>query len=72
MQDGTMQEGARLPRALLLEMCRRIFHARFFDEAAIELVTSGEIPGSVHSSIGQEATAVGACTAFGRLRILLS
>jgi TPP-dependent pyruvate/acetoin dehydrogenase alpha subunit len=64
VQDRTEREGARVPHPLLLEMCRRIFHARCFDEAAIELVASGEVPGSVHSSIGQEASAVGACMAL--------
>ena len=39
---------------------------RRFEERASELRNAGHIPGFLHSYIGQEAVAVGACTALGR------
>lgn len=37
---------------------------RRFDERAVELLEAGEIPGAVHTTIGQEAEVVGACMAL--------
>jgi pyruvate dehydrogenase E1 component alpha subunit len=48
----------------LVDMYRAMLRIRRFEERAVEGVTRGEIPGSIHSSIGQEATAVGACSAL--------
>jgi 2-oxoisovalerate dehydrogenase E1 component len=48
-----------------LEAYRRMVRARRFDEAAVTLHKRGEIPGAIHASIGQEATAVGICLALG-------
>ncbi|MFF5254463.1 pyruvate dehydrogenase complex E1 component subunit beta [Streptomyces leeuwenhoekii] len=45
----------------LLEMYRRMARIRQFEQAAAKLYKNTEIPGFVHLSIGQEATAVGAC-----------
>ena len=45
----------------LLEMYRRMRRIRRFEERASELYRASEIPGFVHLSIGQEASAVGAC-----------
>lgn len=42
-------------------MHRRMFRIRRFEELASQLYRDGEIPGFLHLSIGQEATAVGAC-----------
>ena len=50
--------------ALYLEMYRRILLIRYFDEAAVDLVARGDIVGAVHTYIGEEAVAVGACTAL--------
>lgn len=50
-------------RALAVEMMRRMLRVRLFEEATIALFHSGELPAMVHLSIGQEATAVGACLA---------
>jgi 2-oxoisovalerate dehydrogenase E1 component len=44
-----------------LEMYRRMRRIRRFEERASELYKATEIPGFVHLSIGQEASAVGAC-----------
>lgn len=49
---------------LLLEMQRRMLRIRRFDERASKMVKRGEIPGTVHTSIGQEAQVVGACLAL--------
>ncbi|MCU1656079.1 MAG: pyruvate dehydrogenase (acetyl-transferring) component subunit alpha [Pseudonocardiales bacterium] len=48
---------------VLLEMYRRMLRIRRFDERAVDRHGKGEIPGPMHTSIGQEATAVGACLA---------
>jgi pyruvate dehydrogenase E1 component alpha subunit len=43
----------------------RMLKIRGFEQAVKQLVTEGEVPGAVHSSIGQEAAIVGACMALG-------
>jgi pyruvate dehydrogenase E1 component alpha subunit len=48
-----------------LEMQRRMLRIRRFDERASRMVKRGQIPGTVHTSIGQEAQVVGACMALG-------
>ncbi|MDN5913668.1 MAG: dehydrogenase E1 component subunit alpha/beta [Pseudonocardia sp.] len=45
----------------LSEMYRRMRRIRRFEQRASELYKQTEIPGFLHLSIGQEATAVGAC-----------
>lgn len=49
----------------LVEMQRRMLRIRRFDERASKMVKRGQIPGTVHTSIGQEAQVVGACLALG-------
>jgi pyruvate dehydrogenase E1 component alpha subunit len=51
-------------KATLLEMQRRMLRIRRFDERASKMVKRGQIPGTVHTSIGQEAQVVGACMAL--------
>ncbi|MBM9465960.1 thiamine pyrophosphate-dependent dehydrogenase E1 component subunit alpha [Nakamurella sp. YIM 132084] len=46
-------------------MQRRMLRIRRFDERASKMVKRGQIPGTVHTSIGQEAQVVGACMALG-------
>jgi acetoin:2,6-dichlorophenolindophenol oxidoreductase subunit alpha len=53
-----------LPIEELLEMQRRMLRIRIFDERVARLAAKGRIPGSVHTSIGQEAEVVGACMAL--------
>lgn len=43
---------------------RQMLQIRFFEERASVLYRNGEIPGFVHLSIGQEASAVGVCSAL--------
>src|SRR2546423_6574728 len=45
----------------LVEMYRRMLVIRGFEERVAALYRDGEVPGFVHLSIGQEASAVGAC-----------
>lgn len=44
----------------------RMLKIRGFEQAVTRLVTEGEVPGAVHTSIGQEAAIVGACLALNR------
>lgn len=52
-----------IARDLQVEMYRRMLRIRYFEEAATKLKGDGVIPGSIHTSIGQEAEIAGACTA---------
>jgi 2-oxoisovalerate dehydrogenase E1 component len=45
----------------LMEMHRRMVRIRGFEERVAALYRDGEVPGFVHLSTGQEASAVGAC-----------
>ena len=56
----------------LLEMHRRMLVIRGFEQHVAALYRDGEIPGFVHLSIGQEATAVGACWPLGAADVITS
>jgi acetoin:2,6-dichlorophenolindophenol oxidoreductase subunit alpha len=43
-----------LEKEQLIEMYRRLLRIRVFDEAAVDLIKKGEVPGAAHTSIGQE------------------
>ena len=49
---------------LLLEMYRKMMTIRLFDARAVEEFHAGNIPGVVHAYIGEEAVAVGVCSAL--------
>lgn len=53
-------------REFLADVWRRMLCIRIFEDTAAELHKHGEIPGSLHTSHGQEAEIVGACTAVRR------
>ncbi len=53
-----------LKKADLLEMQRRMLRIRRFDERCSKMVRLGLLPGTVHTSIGQEAQVVGAAMAL--------
>jgi len=55
---------ATLSRDQKLEAQRRMLRIRGFDERASKMVKRGHIPGTVHTSIGQEAQVVGATMAL--------
>ena len=50
--------------AALLQMYAGMLRVRLFEERVRELFANGRIPGFLHTSIGQEATAVGATAAL--------
>jgi TPP-dependent pyruvate/acetoin dehydrogenase alpha subunit len=55
-----------ISRDLLLEMYRRMVRIREFELAANDLFRRGQVKGTVHPYIGQEASAVGVCMALRR------
>jgi TPP-dependent pyruvate/acetoin dehydrogenase alpha subunit len=57
---------------LLLEMYVRMVRVRLFEERVRELFANARIPGFLHTSIGQEAVAVGVALALGRDDYILS
>lgn len=54
----------QLDHALLLEMYRRMVRIREFELAAIDLFKRGQVKGTIHAYIGQEASGVGICMAL--------
>ncbi len=55
---------AGLSSARLVEMLRRMKRIRFFEEKLATLFKRGRLPGFVHLYIGEEACAVGVCSAL--------
>ena len=55
-----------LERNRLLEMYRQMVRIREFELAPIDLFKRGQIKGTVHPYIGQEASGVGVCMALRR------
>ena len=56
-------------REMAADMYRRMYRSRSFELAAIEKLGSGEIPGGLHTSVGQEASIVGSCMALRDRRL---
>ncbi|MFA5885957.1 MAG: pyruvate dehydrogenase complex E1 component subunit beta [Acidimicrobiia bacterium] len=56
----------------LLELHRRMLVIRGFEERVAALYRDGEVPGFVHLSIGQEASAVGACWPLAPVDVITS
>src|SRR4051794_21277914 len=56
----------------LIEMYRRMLVIRGFEQRVAALYRDGEVPGFVHLSIGQEASAVGACWPLGPADVITS
>ncbi|HET7393383.1 MAG TPA: thiamine pyrophosphate-dependent enzyme, partial [Candidatus Binatia bacterium] len=54
-----------LPREALLDLCRRIFTIRHFEESLVPLHDRGVFSGHYHLYIGQEATGVPALSCLG-------
>lgn len=52
------------PRDFCAEMYRKMVTIRRFEEAVLEIYQQGLMPGLAHPYIGQEASAVGVCTAL--------
>src|SRR5271166_2824100 len=53
-----------LGKDLILQMYRSMQRIRQFESKVRDLSIAGEIPGFVHVSIGEEASATGACAAL--------
>ncbi len=53
-------------REFLLGLYERMFLIREFEEQVKYLFLEGTMPGTIHQCQGQEATAVGVCTALGK------
>jgi acetoin:2,6-dichlorophenolindophenol oxidoreductase subunit alpha len=60
----TNDDLAAYPQELLSELFQKMTMVRQFELRAIEERRGGLIPGFIHSCVGQEATAVGACLAL--------
>jgi TPP-dependent pyruvate/acetoin dehydrogenase alpha subunit len=61
-----MTNTAQLTHGKLTDMYYRMWLIRYFDESAMEQYRHGRIRGTTHAYIGEEAVAVGACTALRR------
>jgi 2-oxoisovalerate dehydrogenase E1 component len=55
----------RLPPATLVALYRSMRRMRAFDQRVAELFEAGEIKGTAHSYVGEEAVAAGVCTNLG-------
>jgi len=56
----------------LLELLRRMWKIRYFEQAVIDLFKKGLITGTTHVSLGEEGTAVGACAALNETDYITS
>lgn len=61
-----------LPADLARKMYQDMYRIRQFDTKVVELVDDNEIPGSCHEYCGQEAVAVGICSALTPADVLTS
>ncbi|HIG93671.1 MAG: pyruvate dehydrogenase E1 component subunit alpha [archaeon GW2011_AR9] len=61
-----------LPLEEALELYRRMLRIRFFEKKMDFLFTHGQVHGTCHFSIGQEASAVGACAAIQEDDVVMS
>jgi pyruvate dehydrogenase E1 component alpha subunit len=61
-----------LGKEKVLEMYRTMLEIRLFEEKIRYLFLEGLMPGTVHQSIGQEACAVGVCTALEENDVIAS
>ena len=62
--DSNILTETGLEADVLIGALGRMLLIRRFEECAQKLFTQGRLPGFVHLYIGQEAVAVGACTAL--------
>jgi pyruvate dehydrogenase E1 component alpha subunit len=61
-----------VPKEKLLSMYRTMTTIRGFEEKMAELFFTGQLPGFVHSSVGQEAVPTGVCAALERTDYITS
>ena len=53
-----------ITETVYVEMLRRMFRVRKYEESAINLYQAGQLRGSIHTCIGEEGAIVGACMAL--------
>ena len=63
--DSESRSNRRLPPDLHVDLYRTMRRIRAFDEKVAELFEGGEIKGTAHSYVGQEAVAAGVCASLG-------
>ena len=63
--DAETRSNRRLPPDLHVDLYRTMRRIRAFDEKVAELFEGGEIKGTAHSYVGQEAVAAGVCASLG-------
>ena len=56
----------RIDATKLVSMYRKMLEIRYFEETAVELYKAGKLPGFIHLYVGEEAVAVGVCSALGK------
>jgi 2-oxoisovalerate dehydrogenase E1 component len=71
-QTDTAARAGQAGAASLLEMYRQMRLIRAFEQRASVMYRDSEIPGFLHLSTGQEATAVGACAPLGEGDVVTS
>jgi TPP-dependent pyruvate/acetoin dehydrogenase alpha subunit len=64
MIEGVSMRSIDLDKTLLVRMYRDMVRVRTFEERVRDLYAGKRLPGFVHLSIGQEACAVGVCSAL--------
>ena len=64
MASEMRMAGEEIERPRLLEMYRSMFLIRESEETLLRLFAQNRMPGFIHSYIGEEATAVGVCSAL--------
>ena len=69
---GSILDVKSLSKELLLDMYYKMVLIRRFEEKLVELYRIGKIPGIAHGYIGEEAVAVGVCSALRRDDYILS
>jgi len=55
-----------LPKENLIKMYRKMLEIRFFEEKVFELYGQNLVPGTIHLYAGEEAVAVGVCSALSK------
>jgi TPP-dependent pyruvate/acetoin dehydrogenase alpha subunit len=66
------EEAMDIPREKLIQMYECMVTIRQFEEGAAGLTRDGRIKGAIHLYAGEEAVAVGACSAVGRADYIAS
>lgn len=62
----------KVEEEILIHMYHKMLEIRYFEEAAIQLFQSGRLPGFLHSYLGEEAVAVGVCSALRKDDYIIS